>query len=177
MLSDFLEIPGEVLKEALMEFKGVKRRQEIVGEKYGILVLDDFAHHPTAVRETVTAVRERYENRRLVAIFEPRSNSSRRRVFQKQYALSFDGADLVMIPEPPLMDKIPENERFSSKCLVEDLVKRGIRALYFSGTDQMIEEMTRESMKGDVFLFMSNGGFDNVPRRFLDRLEISGNVL
>ncbi|MBN1277928.1 MAG: UDP-N-acetylmuramate:L-alanyl-gamma-D-glutamyl-meso-diaminopimelate ligase [Deltaproteobacteria bacterium] len=177
VLSDFLEIPGEVLKEALMEFKGVKRRQEIVGEKYGILVLDDFAHHPTAVRETVTAVRERYEDRRLVAIFEPRSNSSRRRVFQKQYALSFDGADLVMIPEPPLMDKIPENERFSSKCLVEDLVKRGIRALYFSGTDQMIEEMTRESMKGDVFLFMSNGGFDNVPRRFLDRLEISGNDL
>jgi len=169
-LADFLGIPVATLSDGIKTFEGVKRRQEIVGEKQGVLVLDDFAHHPTAVRETVFAVREKFKGRRLIAVFEPRSNSSRRNIFQKQYASSFGAADLVMIPDPPMMEKIPREERFSSKRLAEDLEKNGLKTFYFPNTDQLLEAMVKESRTGDIFLIMSNGGFDNIHRRLLDSL-------
>ncbi len=118
VLAHVLGIPPDRLLESAKTFRGVKRRQEIVGEKNGILILDDFAHHPTAVRETIRAVREKFKDRRLIAVFEPRSNSSRRNIFQETYARAFDMAHVIMIPEPPLMEKIPEAERFSSRRLV-----------------------------------------------------------
>ncbi len=172
-LSGFLGIEAKNLLKGLETFQGVKRRQEIKGEAEGILVLDDFAHHPTAVRETIQAVKEKYRHRRLVAAFEPRSNSSRRNVFQEQYASSFDGADLIMIPEPPMKDTIPVEERFSSAGLVEDLNRKGLKALYFPDTTLLLEEILRQSRAGDVVLFMSNGSFDNLPSNFLKRLEDS----
>jgi len=166
-LADFLKIGPEPLLKGLETFEGVKRRQEVKGEAGGILVLDDFAHHPTAVRETLRAVKEKYRRRRLVAAFEPRSNSSRRNVFQEQYAASFDGADLVMIPEPPMKDKIPVEEKFSSAGLVDALNRSGLKAFYFPDTTLLLEEMLRQSHAGDVVLFMSNGSFDNLPDRML----------
>jgi len=169
-LSDFLKIDRSVLSEAVKGFRGIRRRQEVKGEKRGILVLDDFAHHPTAVRETIRAVKEKYRSRRLVAVFEPRSNSSRRNVFQQRYALSFDQADLALIPEPSLMEKIPPAERFSSKELVKELEKRGTKAFYCPDTNHLLDEIIRQVRKGDVVLIMSNGPFDNVPQRLLDRL-------
>lgn len=169
-LSGFLGIEAKNLLKGLETFKGVKRRQEVKGEAQGVLVLDDFAHHPTAVRETVQAVKEKYRNRRLVAAFEPRSNSSRRNVFQEQYAFSFDRADLIMIPEPPMKDKIPLEERFSSAGLVEDLNRKGLSAFYFADTALLLEEILRRSRAGDVVLFMSNGSFDDLPDRMLARL-------
>ena len=169
-LSVFLDIDVKNLLKGLATFQGVKRRQEIKGEAAGILVLDDFAHHPTAVRETLLAVKEKYRHRRLVAAFEPRSNSSRRNVFQEQYASSFDRADLIMIPEPPMKEKIPMEERFSSAGLVEDLNRKGLRAFYFPDTALLLEEILRQSRAGDVVLFMSNGSFDNLPGRMLARL-------
>lgn len=170
VLSDFLGIPSSTLAEALRNFGGVKRRQEVIGEKRGVLVLDDFAHHPTAVRKTVEAVKEKYKGRRLITAFEPRSNSSRRNIFQTRYASSFDNADLIMIPEPPLMEKIPSEERFSSQRLVKDLEKRGRRALYFQNTDQLLEALVKWARAGDVILIMSNGGFDNLNQRVLEGL-------
>jgi UDP-N-acetylmuramate: L-alanyl-gamma-D-glutamyl-meso-diaminopimelate ligase len=134
-------------------------------------VLDDFAPHPTAVRETIRAVRERFGTRRLVAVFEPRSNSSRRKVFQQAYAGAFGLADRILIPEPPLMDKVPPDERFSSRELVESLVRNGREALYFPNTDALLEELLRQSRPGDLVLFMSNGAFDNLPARLVKRLE------
>jgi UDP-N-acetylmuramate: L-alanyl-gamma-D-glutamyl-meso-diaminopimelate ligase len=173
-LSVFLGIEPKNLLRSLETFEGVKRRQEVKGEAGGILVLDDFAHHPTAVRETIQAVREKYRHRRLVAAFEPRSNSSRRNVFQEQYASSFDRADLVLIPEPPMKEKIPVEQRFSSEGLAEDLKKRGLDASYFPDTALLLEELLRRSRAGDVILFMSNGSFDGLPGRMLARLgEIS----
>jgi UDP-N-acetylmuramate: L-alanyl-gamma-D-glutamyl-meso-diaminopimelate ligase len=172
-LSSFLGIEVKDLLRGLKTFQGVKRRQEVKGEARGILVLDDFAHHPTAVRETLLAVKEKYSTRRLVAAFEPRSNSSRRNVFQEQYAVSFDKADLIMIPEPPMTEKIPVEERFSSAGLVEDLQRKGLRAFYFPETALLLEELLRQSRTGDVVLFMSNGSFDNLPANFLKRLEDS----
>jgi len=169
-LGDFLGIPLEVLSSAAKNFQGIKRRQEIVGEKKGIIVVDDFAHHPTAVKETIRAVREKFRDRRLIAVFEPRSNSSRRNIFQETYAASFDDADIIMVPEPPLMEKIPPQERFSSRILVQDLKKKGLTAFYFPNTEDLLEGMVEESKTGDIFLIMSNGGFDNIHRRLLERL-------
>jgi UDP-N-acetylmuramate: L-alanyl-gamma-D-glutamyl-meso-diaminopimelate ligase len=169
-LSDFLGVDGPNLSEAVKGFRGIKRRQEIRGEKRGVMVLDDFAHHPTAVRKTIGAVREKYPMRRLIAVFEPRSNSSRRNIFQDRYVLSFDQADLVMIPEPPLMEKIPPRERFSSKELVKALNGRGLKAFYAPDTNHLLDEIIQQSREGDLILIMSNGPFDNLPQRLLDHL-------
>jgi len=170
VLADLLGLSSKTVSEALHTFAGIKRRQEVIGERHGVIVLDDFAHHPTAVKETISAVRQRYRDHRLIAVFEPRSNSSRRNIFQDQYALSFYGADIVMIPEPPLMEKIPQEDRFSSKQLVEDLNGNGLKAHYFPDTAQLLEAMVKESRPHDIFLIMSNGGFDNIHRRLLERL-------
>ncbi|MBW2208192.1 MAG: UDP-N-acetylmuramate:L-alanyl-gamma-D-glutamyl-meso-diaminopimelate ligase, partial [Deltaproteobacteria bacterium] len=172
-LSHFLKIDRLQLQKAAGTFTGIKRRQEIKGEKGGILVLDDFAHHPTAVRETILAVRERYRSRRLIAVFEPRSNSSRRNIFQEAYAGAFDNADRVYIPEPPLMEKISPEERFSSSKLVKDLEQKGLHATYCPHTESLIRELLQQSRKGDVILVMSNGAFDNLPDRLLNGLKTS----
>jgi len=169
-LADILGIDKDSIRRALKTFKGVKRRQEIKGEREGIIVLDDFAHHPTAVKETILAVREKYAGRRLIAVFEPRSNSSRRNVFQETYVTSFDKADVIFLPEPPLTEKIPPSERFSSAKLVEDLDRRGLVAYYFQGTDILLEALQKNARSGDVFLFMSNGAFDELPKRLLESL-------
>ena len=169
-LTDFLGISPTVISDAVETFRGVKRRQEILAERQGILVMDDFAHHPTAVSETIWAVKKKYRDRRLIAVFEPRSNSSRRNIFQTKYSSSFDGADLIMIPEPPLMEKIPLEERFSSQCLVKDLGEKGLKASYFPNTGQLLDALVAEAQEGDVILIMSNGGFDNFHNRLLKRL-------
>jgi len=170
-LCDRLGIKSNRIAAALKKFKGVKRRQEIKGEVNGILILEDFAHHPTSVRVTVQAVKERYPDKRLIAVFEPRSNSSRRNIFQDLYALSFDQADLIYIPEPPLMDRIPPAERFSSSKLVNDLQEKGKKAFYCSGTDVLLKELLDICRPGDIFLIMSNGSFDHLPVRLLKNLE------
>ena len=166
VLGDFLGLSGAVMKEAMRDFRGVKRRQELVADAEGITVLDDFAHHPTAVRETIAAVKSRYPARRLIAVFEPRSNSSRRNVFQANYPDSFEGADLVMIPRPPLLEKIDPEIRFSSERLVEDLRRNGFAAFYYQDTNALLVSLSSMARYGDVVLFMSNGAFDNLPRRF-----------
>jgi UDP-N-acetylmuramate: L-alanyl-gamma-D-glutamyl-meso-diaminopimelate ligase len=173
VLGDYLEIPFNAISKAVEGFKGVKRRQEIIGETKGILVLDDFAHHPTAVRKTIEAVKEKYRDRRTVAVFEPRSNTSRRNVFQELYARSFDKADMVMIPEPPMMERVPEKERFSSKTLVKDLENNGRKAFYFPDTEALLKAIISEVREGDIILFMSNGGFDNLPCRLFESLTDS----
>ena len=169
-LSEYINIDKTALWEACKTFKGVKRRQEIRGEKNGILVLDDFAHHPTAVEKTIEAVKERYKDRRLLAVFEPRSNSSRRKVFQEQYGAAFDMADLVFIPEPVMVEKIPPEERFSSKNLVDKLNERHLNARSFTDSRQLLEGIVSQARRGDVILVMSNGSFDNLHERLLERL-------
>ena len=169
-LSQYLEIDISDLSKAVRSFRGVKRRQEIKGEKAGVLVLEDFAHHPTAVEKTIVAVKERYGGRRLIAVFEPRSNSSRRNIFQERYASSFDRADLIFIPEPPMMEKIPPSERFSSPDLVDSLKERGLKAFYSPDSDNLLNQLMDQIRKDDVVLIMSNGSFDNIHYRLLERL-------
>jgi UDP-N-acetylmuramate: L-alanyl-gamma-D-glutamyl-meso-diaminopimelate ligase len=169
-VADRLGIPPDAIVHGIETFAGVRRRQEIRGEKRQITVMDDFAHHPTAVRETLQAVKALYADRRLVAVFEPRTNSSMRSVFQKDYPLAFDAADMVCIRKPPLLEKIPANDRFSSEQLVDDLKQRGKDAHYFPDTDTIIDYLCAMARPGDMILVMSNGGFDNIHERLLDRL-------
>jgi len=166
-----LKIQPEIIAKAIAAFKGVKRRLELIGSYEDILVIDDFAHHPTSVRETTKAVKGHYKDRRLVAVFEPRSNSSRRNVFQDVYTSSFDCADLVILPEPPAMEKIPVAERFSSTKLAADLRARGIEAHYFPNNDDLLHGLLALIKPGDVILIMSNGAFDHIQGRLLNRLR------
>ncbi len=168
--ADKLMIPVVAVAAAFETFEGVKRRQEVRGKKSGITVMDDFAHHPTAVRETIRAVKPFYPGGRLIAVFEPRTNSSMRNVFQNIYPLSFDGADIICIREPSLLEKIPLQERFSSQRLVADLNGQGKDAHYFSDTDAIIDFLVTEARSGDLILVMSNGGFDNIHERLLASL-------
>ena len=133
-------------------------------------MIDDFAHHPTEVRETLAAIRGFHANNRIVAVFEPRTNSSMRKVFQKVYPASFDDADLICIRKPPLLEKIPPDERFSSEELVDDLNERGKEAFFFPDTDAIVDYLVAVAVPGDIILIMSNGGFDNIHERLLERL-------
>jgi UDP-N-acetylmuramate: L-alanyl-gamma-D-glutamyl-meso-diaminopimelate ligase len=169
-VADDLGVGVDEIAEALGGFAGIRRRQEIRGEKRGVVVIDDFAHHPTAVRETVSAVKSYFSSNRIVAVFEPRTNSSMRKVFQKDYATVFDPADRICIRRPSMLEKVPEGERFSSPQLVADLRKRGKDAAHFDDTEAIIDDLTASSKRGDVILIMSNGGFDNIHERLLDAL-------
>jgi len=169
-IADALNIKKETISNALEKYQGVKRRQEIRGIKRNITIIDDFAHHPTAVKETVRAMKPFCTQGRLITIFEPRTSSSMRNIFQDIYPHSFDQADLICIRKPPLLDKIPADIRFSSEKLVDDLKAMGKDAHYFPDTDSIIDFVFETARPGDVVLIMSNGGFDNIHQRLLDKL-------
>jgi UDP-N-acetylmuramate: L-alanyl-gamma-D-glutamyl-meso-diaminopimelate ligase len=156
--------PGD-LRKALAGFQGVHKRQEVVGEFQGVLIVQDFAHHPTAVAVTLQAVRQGYPGRRLLAVFEPRTNTSRRRVFQEPYAAAFKDADLVLVREPPDLWKVEPEEQFSSRQLASDLGRQGHTALYFPDTDQLLKGLLDVLQPGDLVLIMSNGDFDHLAPR------------
>ena len=163
-LSD-LGLDRRRLQEALPEFAGVKRRLEVVGEFSGITVVDDFAHHPTAVAETLLAARGLFPGRRLLVAFEPRTNTSRRAIFQHDYVQALANADLIFVREPSDIWKAPEDDRFSSPQLVADLNRAGRQACYFPDTDALLADLLTRVQPGDVVLVMSNGGFDGlIPR-------------
>ena len=164
-------IDSAILAEGLRRFGGIKRRQEIIGQPGDVMVMDDFAHHPTAVRETLAALKAFYPHRRLVAVFEPRTNSSRRRFFQDDYPQSFHAADLVLVRQPPRLEQIPPEERFSSLQLVQDLTAQGVAAHYFPQTEAILAHLSEESRPGDLVAILSNGGFDGLHTRLLTALN------
>ncbi|TWI77399.1 UDP-N-acetylmuramate--L-alanine ligase [Desulfobotulus alkaliphilus] len=166
-VAESLGIDGKTLALAVASFTGVKRRQEIRGTEGGIMVVDDFAHHPTAVRETLKALRP-HARGRLLAVFEPRTNTSMRRVFQQAYAESFGDADLVCIREIPCPEKVDEKERFSAESLVQDLRLKGLCAQSFDDASGIVAFLAGEARPGDLVLVMSNGGFENIHSRLLD---------
>lgn len=168
---DTVGVKPQRAMEALASFRGVRRRQEILGEIGNILVMDDFAHHPTAVRATCEGMRERFPSRRLVAVFEPRTNTSRRSFFQKSYVPAFLEADLIAVREPRDPEKFPEGDRFSSERLARDLRSHGKDAHAFADTDAVLEFLSKRLHDEDVVLLMSNGNFDNIGPRLLDILR------
>ena len=158
------------LAEGLSTFKGIRRRLETVGVRQGVTVLDDFAHHPTAVRETLAALRTGYPSRRLWAVFEPRSNSSCRRVFQDDFADAFGDADEVVIAAV-FRSSIPESERLSPERLVDKLRRQGQGARHIPGVEEIVRTIVSEHRAGDIVVLMSNGGFDGIHQKLLGALD------
>jgi UDP-N-acetylmuramate: L-alanyl-gamma-D-glutamyl-meso-diaminopimelate ligase len=167
-----LGFPPERIAAAFERFAGVRRRQEVVGEFRGVLVLDDFAHHPTAVRETVRAVRGRYPGRRIVAVFEPRSNTSRRKVFRKEFAEALAGADETVLAGVFGAEKIPEEERLSPEQVAADIRAMGRPAAFVPEVDAIVARLAGSCRPGDIVLIMSNGGFGGIQGKLAAALSI-----
>jgi UDP-N-acetylmuramate: L-alanyl-gamma-D-glutamyl-meso-diaminopimelate ligase len=167
-----LGIERERLLEGFRTFAGVKRRQEVRGERRGVVVIDDFAHHPTAVRETIEAVRAAYGGRRLWAIFEPRSNTSKRNIFEREFAAALALADCVLVAGVFQPEKVPEAERLSVQKLVQEANRLSgePRALVVEGAAAIADYAAQNARSGDVLLVMSNGGFDGVHDKILHAL-------
>ena len=165
----YVGLGAERIAEGLREFKGVKRRLEIVGVADGVTVFDDFAHHPTAVAETLAGLRASNPRARVWAVFEPRSASSCRRVFQDDFANAFAGADEVIIA-PVFRSTLPDAERLSVPQLVRDLNARGTHAREAESIDDIVSGIAREHRAGDLVVLMSNGGFGGIHRKLLQAL-------
>lgn len=163
--------PRNKVLQALADFKGVKRRQEILGEVAGVTVVEDFAHHPTAVDLTLKCMRERFPGRRLIAVFEPRSATSRRKVFQSDYARAFRSADVIFMAQPFDQSKIDPANRFSTDELIQDLRQHGKTAESGVDTQDLLSKMTPQLKPKDVVLIMSNGGFDGIYQKLFASLK------
>jgi UDP-N-acetylmuramate: L-alanyl-gamma-D-glutamyl-meso-diaminopimelate ligase len=163
-------LDARTLAEGLRQFKGIKRRLETVGVARGVTVLDDFAHHPTAVHETLNALRTGYPGRRVWAVFEPRSASSCRRVFQADFARAFGAADEVVVAAV-FRSTLPESERLSAEQLVDDLSRAGTRARHIPEVDAIVSTIAAEHRDGDVVVLMSNGGFGGIHGKLLQALR------
>lgn len=167
-----LGIDRQVLCEAFKTFAGVKRRQELKGTVRNITVIDDFAHHPTAVRETIEAVRSAYPAQRIWAVFEPRSHTSRRRFFEQEFAQTLGCADRVVVAGLYQPDKIPQADRLSPAEVVREINRScgDRRAAFIEKPSEIPSYVAREARPGDIVLVMSNGGFDGVQEKILQAL-------
>lgn len=169
-------IPIGDIAGGLKSFTGVARRQQVIGEAAGITVLDDFAHHPTAIGVTLLAIAERFAGRRILAAFEPRSNTARRNVFQDAFASAFDCAARVYLGPVYFKenDPIAESERLDVGMLARAISARGPVAAACASSDEILTRMTADARAGDVAVFMSNGPFDDLKTRFLEKMRTRG---
>jgi UDP-N-acetylmuramate: L-alanyl-gamma-D-glutamyl-meso-diaminopimelate ligase len=161
-----LGLEFDEIAHGLATFAGVRRRQEVRGEVAGVVVIDDFAHHPTAVRATIAAIRARFPGRRLWAAFEPRSNTSRRRLHQEEYVEALAGAAGVALKVPEPHDMVPADQRLDADRVVADLRARGVDAFAEGDVDRLVRAVADGARSGDVVVVMSNGAFGG----FIDRL-------
>ncbi len=167
----FYDVPKAKIDTALKGFQGIARRQEIRGEVHGVTVVDDFGHHPTAVAQTLEALRQRFPSQRLWAIFEPRSNTTRRAVFQDELPEAFKLADGVFISQVARLEQIPENERLHPEAVVKAISKDGRPAFYEKNADAIVDRIMPMLKEKDVVTVFSNGGFDNIHEKLLRRLR------
>jgi UDP-N-acetylmuramate: L-alanyl-gamma-D-glutamyl-meso-diaminopimelate ligase len=166
-----LGVPAEKIREAFRTFRGVRRRLQVVYDENEILVLDDFAHHPTEVRETLRGVRQRYPERRLWAVFEPRTASTKRKVFEQDYIRAFDAADGVVFAPMHRPDKVPEAERLSLEAVVAGVRHRRKSAEIVSIGEEMANFIIQHLERGDAVVFMSNGDFAGMPSVLAEKLR------
>ena len=164
-------VAKEAIAEALKTFKSVKRRLEIKAEVNGITIIDDFAHHPTAIAGTLKALRTRYAGARLWAILEPRSNTLRRRVLQHELAQSLCLADEIVVAEVFRSEAVPENERMELPALAKELQERGKRVQLLPDADTIVQKVAPALRGGDVVAILSNGGFGGIYEKLPARLE------
>lgn len=167
----FYGLTPEVIQTALTSFEGIARRQEIRGEARGVTVIDDFGHHPTAIRETLGALRHRYPAHRLWAIFEPRSNTTRRAVFQQQLPEALQLADGIFISQIASLEQIPVEQRLHPEAVMTALTKAGRMAFYEPDAAAIIARLVPLLRPNDVVAIFSNGGFDGIHTKLLERLR------
>jgi UDP-N-acetylmuramate: L-alanyl-gamma-D-glutamyl-meso-diaminopimelate ligase len=170
----FHGVAPEIIQSALASFEGVARRQEVRGTVNGITVVDDFGHHPTALGLTIDALRHQYPGRRLWAVFEPRSNTTRRAVFQQSLPEALGKADAVILSKVARLEQLPENDRLDPRKIVDDISGMGKPAHYEEGVEEIVQLLQREARPGDLIAIFSNGGFDNIHERLLRSLETIG---
>ena len=160
----------DTLADGLRTFRGVRRRMQHRGTVAGVAVYDDFAHHPTAIGETLEGVRSAYPDRRIWAIFEPRSATSCRKIFHADFARALAKADRVILPAV-FRSSLPDNERLSAEAVIADLKQAGVDADYIPNVDEIVRTVARDSRDGDLVIVMSNGGFDNIQQKLITALE------
>jgi len=173
-------VPAGKIAEALRTFKSVKRRLEVCAEVNGVTIIDDFAHHPTAIAETLKALRTRYGGRRLWAILEPRSNTLRRNVFQRELVEALGIADRVILASIFKPEAVPEQERLDPQHVAEDLNRNGKEAKLLAGADEIVANLAPDLKPGDVVAILSNGGFggiyEKLPRKLESLREVTSTV-
>jgi len=174
-LTYHLGLSWSQIKEGLQSFQGVKRRQELIGTVDNILVMDDFAHHPTAISETLSGLKMRYPSRRLWVVFEPRSATSKRKIFQKTFVSAFEVADQIILADLYAPDKIAPEDRLDLEQLVSDLKTIGKTARFIPSANQIVETLVTELLPGDLVCIMSCGGFDGIHQKLLNQLEVFRN--
>lgn len=167
----FAGLSADAVREGLLGFSGIARRQELKGEVRGVKVVDDFAHHPTAIHLAVDALRQKYSPKRLWVIFEPRSNTTRRKVFQKELADALGNADLAVVAAVPDPEKVPEDDRLCPVQLISDIKAHGTEGWFLDSVGEIVEHVAREAREGDVVAVLSNGGFEGIHGRLLEALE------
>ena len=167
----FYDVPKAKIDNALKSFQGIARRQEIRGEARGVKVIDDFGHHPTAIAQTLAGLRHRFPGHRLWAVFEPRSNTTRRAVFQNELPDAFKLADGVFISQVARLEQIPEKQRLHPEAVVEEIGKDGRPAFYEKNADAIVDRIVPVLKKEDVVVVFSNGSFDNIHEKLLNRLK------
>jgi UDP-N-acetylmuramate: L-alanyl-gamma-D-glutamyl-meso-diaminopimelate ligase len=168
--------PAEI-RAALEEFDGVARRQEVRGEVGGVKVIDDFAHHPTAIKQAVQCMRQRYDGARLWVLFEPRSNTTRRSVFQNELAEALAGPDFSIVAAVPDLHKIPEGERLDPDKLADDIARQGGNGRYVQTVEEIVAIVAGEAEPGDIVAVLSNGGFGGIHGKLLAALEAKEGLL
>ena len=159
------------IQSAFDTFKGVKRRMEVRGIAGGVTIIDDFGHHPTAIRETLRALRMRYAGQRIHAIFEPRSNTTRRNVFQSELVSAFADADTVIVSQVDRLDQLPASERLDPGRLMDDLKTLGKPAAYLPNIEAIVDHTVKNAQGGEIICVFSNGGFGNIHAKLLERLR------
>lgn len=169
-LAHHLGLGASELASSVLAFRGVKRRQQVRGVALGVTVIDDFAHHPTAVRETLAGLRGRYQRGRLFAAFEPRSASSRRAVFQEAFGAAFGAADEVVVGRPYDQSRLDPSERLDPERLVEDIRRRGIPAYFIPEPKDIVTYFASRVRPGDAVVVMSSGAFGNLHRLLLEHI-------
>ena len=167
----FYDVSKAKIDNAFKSFSGIARRQEVRGEARGVKVIDDFGHHPTAIAHTLQALRHRYRGHRLWAVFEPRSNTTRRAVFQQQLPDALKLADGVFIAQVAKLEQIPEEERLNPEAVVDAIVKAGSPAFYEQNADAIVDRIVPMLRPKDIVAVFSNGGFDNIHEKLLERLK------
>lgn len=171
MAAKFYDVPKPKIDAAFKNFAGIARRLELRGEARGVKVIDDFGHHPTAIAQTLQGLRQRYPGHRLWALFEPRSNTTRRAVFQEQLPEALKLADGVFISQVAKLQQIPENERLKPEKVVAAIAGAGRPAFYEQNADAIVERIVPLLQPKDVVVVFSNGGFDNIHEKLLVRLR------